>query len=1118
MSLGSAFLRPQSLEQAPVQGESRAFELLFEFMENLLADPERVSILGKALAETGGEVLPHFLYSRQDKVLKAEGGLRGLFRPFSDLVREFIGGMTGGIAGTLPAVIRAARKGLALAEAESVIHLLREILRIGKSDLDISGAAVEGLFSEWIDGAAARLQAKATGGDLSESALAEFEMGLSLRNLKHLILKELDWPSLDAEALAAAIRSLYKRKGISGILARVGLMLEAVQDLTTPLGKILEAAMEVRLQAGGSVGAAAADDAPPEAPVGAGPEPVCWYASWMLQATVHARVEKGQTGIPPIQYITYRNSTLTPYAMEQVAFHSAWAADTLDFLTHMFSAEKGDWVSNILNGSWDLADLLTITAGKKRIPKWAQWLAPSVLTFLGGLETIRCSGKDDAVYPLTEIGADYAELVLYKRWTWLIRELLLSTLTLINHDPDPAAGTVKKWEQAGSPAEITLTPDGGVSESFPVVLNHNQFHGFCYAFGEVGAFILPAILSETDRENYGFIGKGPTWHMAGCAFGGLAISWPMTYLSLLLVRAVAGQFPDDKAAMILLPTRERYFLTRNSAIGGWEIFGQTVLLVLNSFIEWLLQVVYLYLFTDGNTSGGTFAFLKGGPSGLEFPGFPENAGKAPNKLPWKAGDKHECVQGTMGIWNHYPDNGFAYAYDFNHDAGTEVLSLRDGVIVDLVTGNPNNEGAKNSVEIAALRLLADGDPGAMPAVNAPPGTAYRDGTAIENLNVIGDPFDIKLTTRFPPWWDVNGNFWPGLPGRPTTTMPLHPSAALLPTGSAFAGTFTEDTRFAFLDPDYDRGLKGKAFSNGTKFAGSGILIPAGVVFAPDAPSPPTLLTPMYRAGTTFSPIQATVNATPFPAVTTGAGAPGSAVAAGAKFLDGVDIPALADAAGNPLSDALAGRTFTVPPDCGAAPNWLPALHPATPLYLPDTLFVDYTATASAADASGDPWFNAGTTFVPEGTAGFAPTGAVVPGLPAPTLNITWFTPVVFVFIEFQHGLQNFARISVGPVKGQPEGPLPDLFPSNSAGAVEGTFVKQGRPIMLSGDTGTSMFNHLHVQMKVDSSTLDRPRFTIPFMFADATHGIEQGVFESGDRDGVAQAMTWYVSENDRVAP
>ena len=1117
MSLGSAFLRPQSLEQAPIQGESRAFELVFEFLENLLADPERALIMGKALAETGGQVLPHFLYSRQDKVLKAEGGLRGLFRPFSDLVRELIGGMTGGMAGTLPAVIRAARKGLALAEAENVIHLLREILRVAESDLDISGAAVEGLFSEWIDAAAARLQAKVTAGDLSEAALAEFELGLSLRNLKHLILKELDWPPLDAEVLAAAIRSLYKRNGISGVLARTGLMLEAVQDLAGPLGKILEAAMEVRLQAGGSVGAAAADDAPPDNETPPGADPVCWYASWMLQATVHARVDKSHSNISPIPFITYRNSDLTPYVMEQVAFHSAWAADVLDFLAHMFSAEKGDLLSNFFNGGWDLTDLLAITAGKKRIPKWAQWLAPSVLTFLGGLETIRCSGIDDAAYPLTEIGTDIGEMVLYKRWTWLIREFLLSTLTLANHDPDPAEGTVKLWEKAGSPAETSVIR-GGILKKFPAVLNHNQFHGFCYAFGEVGAFILPAILSETDRDNFGFIDKGPTWHMAGCAFGGLAISWPMSYLSLLLVRAVAGQFPDDKAAMILLPTRERYFLTRNSPSGGWEIFGQFWLLLANSFIEWALQVVYLYLFTDGNTSGGTYALIKGGPSGVEFPPYPENAEGAPNKLPWKAGDKQECVQGTMGIWNHYPDNGFTYAYDFNHDAGTEVLSLRDGVIVDLDVTNPNNEGAKNSVEIVGLRLLAEGDAGAMPAVRPPAGIAYRDGTAIENLNGIGIPFNINLTTRFPPWWDVNGNFWPGLPNR----MSLHPSAALLPIGSAFTGdftpAFTEATRFAFLHPDYDRGLKGRTFSDGAKFAGSDILIPAGVVFAPDAPSPPTVLTPMYRAGTTFSPIQSTVNATPFPAVTTGIGSAGVPVASGAKYLDGVDVPALADAAGNPLSDALAGRTFTVPTDCGATPIWLPALHPATPLYLPDTLFVDYASTAAAANTGNTAWFNAGTTFVPEGTTGFTPAAPAVPGLPAPTLSITWFTPVVFVFVEYQHGLQNFARISVGPVKGQPDGPLPDLFPSNVRSQVEGTFVRQGRPVMLSGDTGTSMFNHLHVQMKVDSSTLDRPRFTVPFLFADAIHGIEQGVFESGRRDGVLKALTWYESGNERVAP
>jgi hypothetical protein len=348
-------------------------------------------------------------------------------------------------------------------------------------------------------------------------------------------------------------------------------------------------------------------------------------------------------------------------------------------------------------------------------------------------------------------------------------------------------------------------------------------------------------------------------------------------------------------------------------------------------------------------------------------------------------------------------------------------------------------------------------------------------------------------------------------------MPLLPAGAVLPPGTALGTGLPAGSTFRFINPAYDRGLNGVTYPAGAKFSDGATPIPPGVVFAPDAPNPPTLVTPMYRAGTTFAPMQNNFTAAPFStAIAPGAGTPGFTPAAGATFLDGVAIP----------------NGVILPPDCAAAPAWLPKPHPATPLYLPGTTFTPITP--------GSGYFNAGTGFVAAGTTFPAIPGSVPPGTPAgiaPTLNLLWFTPVAFTFCQYGHAIQNFAKISAQPpVAGQPSGPLTDVFSTSDPNGIVGMLVNQGRVIMLSGDTGVSAYNHLHTHVLVDSwanrnSRLAIPYplpgttssyniliFTIPFVYADAKHDIRNGFREALRGNGVPYAMTWYVSENTRTGP
>ena len=90
MSLGSAILRPQSLAKPPAQGPSRAFDLVTEFFESLMADPAGMGATLEALVSSGGGHLQVFLLSRQEKMRLAEGKLRFLFKPFSDILTTFL--------------------------------------------------------------------------------------------------------------------------------------------------------------------------------------------------------------------------------------------------------------------------------------------------------------------------------------------------------------------------------------------------------------------------------------------------------------------------------------------------------------------------------------------------------------------------------------------------------------------------------------------------------------------------------------------------------------------------------------------------------------------------------------------------------------------------------------------------------------------------------------------------------------------------------------------------------------------------------------------------------------------------------------------------------------------
>jgi hypothetical protein len=1172
MSLGQALLRPQGLKDPPVHGPSRAFDILVDFIESLLKDPEGGPATLQALIDSGIEVVPAFLVSRQEKSRLAEGRIRQLVRPFNDILQAFLAGVTGDLGASVPVVLHALRSLLAELRAESLGRFLKEAIHLARHDLDVTPEALTALFRSFIEGAATRLQSRVDGGDLSEEALKRYELGLNLRNLEHLILDELEWPDLDLDVMVDSIVKIYKEKGIDTILGKIEKVLEAADALAEPLAILLETMQQQGPAAGGSVGArsvgaAAAGDPPPDAPSTVdSTTPFSWYASWVLHTETRFNVTEASTTIDPIGAIQYRY--IPPIHMERIAFHTLWATDALETLAHIISVEKGDIASNMLNTFWDLFNTVNTPVNKLMIPGWMQWTLTPVLTFLGGLEGIRCSGGGDAAYPWIQIAEDLGETALYRRWTWMMREFLLSFLTLLNHKQKEHRDWFNARAAELQPQEAELIQVNGQLDATPAPVgaaktdleerkaslentlnqayfllrqgNHNQFAGFMYGLGEVGAIILPVVLSNTDRQSYGFAGQAPPEAMIGKMFGGMAINLGFRGVSILLAGLTAWEFPDDHNQMLiswLLLSNDRFIWNPKRETRG-ENAGRGIFVFFNFVIEALMQMVYLYLFTNGNTSDGKFAALLG--TTAEFAGYPPGAG-SPYLLPWNGGQTKQCVQNPMGIWSHFPGDFQTYAYDFDHDAGDEVLCSRTGVVLNLCDQVPNNLDANklpaglvapldalggyqfggwNFMELLHLRtaLFSALDGGVLPAASVNPTGPMKIGSAVF-MPSVAHPLDPDPTrsapgvpapfatyadgttgifpgTRFPPFFTVTGAPWPLLP----TPMSLHPTQTTFLSGGAAAAPTncgaTADQVYSFLDTGWDRGLQGSTFA----VFSDGTPVPAGVVFAPNTPNPPTPSTPMYRSGTTFAPWQAQ-ETTAILAAPVGLGTPGIPVAAGATFLDGTPIPA----------------GVILPPDCGATPAWLPRPHPGTPLYLPGTLFTLINP--------GVNYFNAGTIWEAVGAA-----------IPAVGSAYTRFTPAVLSVCQYGHGLQNWMQISLSPAgtAGQPTGKaMADVFTTNVYANVLGMVIPQGRVLMLSGDTGVSFYNHLHHHVLLDSAAsrgrnnLPVPRsgnpfpffpYTIPFVYSDGTHGIEHGFREAPQSNGLLRAMTYYESKNTRTGP
>lgn len=1074
MSLAAVLVKPQVLAEPPAEVKGDELQLIADLIRALARNPQVAQAVGDIVADEFNNQMRAFLVSREERLRFAYGKGRNIFSPFETAIQTLINDLQDDIFEAIPTILSLAKQmadGLSLNGVKSFIN---DLWDLAENDLEISGDALRQLVNTLFTGVIARLQQPFNDGDSSDDAIAQYDFGCAVDNLRDFVLDELVIPRIDKQLVLSVITKIWRQYKIDENLQTVSQVLAAGDEIIEPLSEIAQCIIS-------QIAASSNTDRNNPVPLsdnssfagfadwGAARDvndentTMAWYASWVAGRNVKYSSNTTQSlniyDNPELMGFTYEN--ISRETMERIAFHTAWIVPLLETIPHLASLEKGDLWSNLTNIFANGIDSLLIGWPKFNLPKWAHWTGLPIYTMLAGFEgheeRWEMPGDDDP-YIWTNILGDVGEAYMYRRISWTAREALLSILTLINNDPQTAQRR-----------------------------NKNYFHGLGYFFGELLVMMVPGIISETEKKNYGFIGGGPSTQTWVCGFVGAAVTWFMEYfLSASIGHALAGEKVFDRLDFWLLPFRERcikgmlfsdlwgedaqspdaifsdfWRAVHNDKYPWWrdalQGTGITILMLIGLGQRVADSLLYLYLFTDGDTEDGTYCMDTTGVK-RRFVGYPDKS-SSPYLLPWKKDKNMQCVQGNMGIWSHFPEGRQTYAYDFSHKEGELVLCTRAGLVRnsrdDQQDHNPDHWNFIQIIHVIEI------PPDSNSVIEIPPKPDGTPGTVSEGFircHEVYSPYTGRRRYSDPA---------PAIPGsggmvqyEGTTTdipldvvfpvvYPLTPSeSAARPAGTSYAfpeglirceevySPYSPTGRCHYSDPaptaPGSGGMK--------KYKGTTTDIPLDVVFPayPDGTNPEPRESAARPAGTSY----AFINTRQDRAIA------GKTFPSGAKYSD---------------------KDEEISNDVVFVPN--------------------LTGIPATSDA-----YTKGTTFLP-------PT-PYVPKDGWPAVPARDFEPLLATYGVYGHGLEGFINRVFGPnLTRTPDGGEGTAY---RASDIEGEYIQQGIAVMEAGDTGVSAYNHLHMHViGIFTTNGNDPHrsFTIPFVYKD---------------EGQVKAMNYYTSTNERM--
>lgn len=731
MSLGSILLRPQALDLPLTTDDERGLRALHEFLGRLARDGAvggpGFTILREELLATFDTVVDEF----EPRIGAARQRIDGLLQQLLEQIDFDDPDDALAVGADIIALVERIVAGATPAKIGQILSLLFDAI---EDDLGFTEMRARGLLGDLARRLTRRLKAAYAADPSGDQAYNLYAMGGALEEALTLFDFDLNLPPITKDQVVPRIVQAVQDAGLEDRLVPVRNALDRAANGLSGVPGLAPLFGGEELRAGGSAGAAAS------------PTKQCWYATWLTYSWVRST---NAPNCPELEQVNF-GEKLDLKTMESIARHSKWISHLPEIALHAASIEKGDIANNVVNMSLRLIQGIVNLASNNDYPVSVNWSVIPAASYLAGFERTRWNDAFGILTQLTDIG----ETQLFARWSWLLRELLLSILTLAVHDktklqeflatrpPDPP--------ENGSEAEKEAAR--ALVEEFETKLrhyNHNQIDGIGLTLGELGMLLIPLIVSQADKNLYGFPnGSGSKGKLAGLVIGSVLTSIVFSLAGLLIGRAISGSWPSGRRFLSLL-SKENIFgrLTfwDSSGVGFGvlrlllDLFIRTPILLTSYVLDFF---IYFYMFCENATDGGRFAGLR--PPG-SYPGYPDRA-TSPYRLPWPSGTMYQCVQGNLGIWSHTPFSSGSqiYAYDFSHNRGDIVLAARDGIVWDFRETTPDGEAAPagitgnraNRIRILHLNHVAghDFDENGNAAITPPGGPPENITTICEYLH------------------------------------------------------------------------------------------------------------------------------------------------------------------------------------------------------------------------------------------------------------------------------------------------------------------------------------------------------------------------------------------------
>jgi hypothetical protein len=641
MSVGAVLLQPQRVRRTAAAHDGGPI------YDDAIALAVRLSYE----AANGGQILQLLEQACEGAAQRFVARIESGFDAAVQKLEQRLGGLVSGLDGLTGSVgaihdadsaVAAAKQLLGLltkaAETLTMEHLraeLNALVEILEQDLKLGPDFLEQEALALLEDVAHHL-AQAPPESDPELRRNRLQVVALLRRQRRRLDGPLDFPALDPERMAERLFELIEQSHTPEGAQRIAAAGNALTDAVGVSRDLLHVVPFTGFGAT-SVGAGAGA-------TGSEEPPYCWYASWCRDEDVR--------GSDPaaLSLFTTNDGTFTfkrsePGTLETWAYVTAVVSNAIELVLHLVSLEEGDYMSNSINAGSHTGIGIYKLAAREPVNFWFELLVLRIgltlITSFEGIHSKASFGNCAKMWAGTLLIPDLFEMYIYKGVADLVRDTLLTGITLRNYDgpsgaPDsgPDNRPLNSYKIDAPTDLAVLGMDYIMNAVFP---KKDYQQPFASGSQALKIFLLWATVINT-------------------AFGLLGIA-----LAVLVTDLMAG-------------TRDFRMIPRQLA----RILIRTHLTFVPS----------LYQSREGKTSDGEYNPY-GGPDFMGYTNFGTGTPRvkvenstSPYKLPYAPGHSVYVPQGNQGLVSHnFRNGGQTYAYDFSLDQDVEILASRPGTIV-----------------------------------------------------------------------------------------------------------------------------------------------------------------------------------------------------------------------------------------------------------------------------------------------------------------------------------------------------------------------------------------------------------------------------------------------------